>query len=52
MVVQAARLFECGEAGPVVCQLPVRFSDVAECRCVGQGKPGLGEDRRGGLVRC
>ena len=43
-IVQATRPFESVETAPVVCQLPVRFPDIAESLGVRQGKPGGGED--------
>src|SRR5829696_7800527 len=51
-IVEATRPFESVETAPVICQLPVRFPNVAESLGVREGKPGGGEDGCSRLVGC
>src|ERR687898_425757 len=51
-IVQATRSFEGVETSPVVCQLSIRFPDIAESLGMRQGKPGSGKDGSSRLVGC
>src|SRR5918994_1238140 len=51
-IVQATRSFEGVETSPVVCQLPIRFPDIAESLGMRQGKSSSGKDGCSRLMGC
>src|ERR671915_894203 len=51
-IIEATCSFESVETSLVVCQLPIRFPDIAESLSMRQGKPSGGKDGCSRLVGC
>src|ERR687896_551354 len=51
-IVQATRPFKSVETSPVVCQLPIRFPDVAESLGMREGKSSSGKDGCSRFMGC